>query len=151
MLPIASAGSLNSVQVADENAAGTTGLSVVIVDDDPNVLEPLCAYLQKSGLKVRGAQSADAALQLLGAAPADLVLSDVGMPGMDGVELCARLRAQFPTMPVILMTGRHSSTEHLDPAVCGAAAVLGKPFTMRQVLDLLARLLDRRPANGAGG
>lgn len=150
-LPLATAASAQPPSNSAEQGDAGQEMKVVIVDDDPNVLDPLCAYLRKSAVRVRGASSAEEALRLLKSAPADLVLTDVGMPGMDGVQLCERLRAEYPAMPVVLMTGRHSTTERLDAATCGAAAILGKPFTMRQVLDLLGRLLERRSSTDGSG
>jgi DNA-binding response OmpR family regulator len=113
-------------------------ISVLAVDDDPNVLGPLCAYLQRSGYAVRGARSASECLSAASTSLPDVVITDIAMPGMDGLELCRRLRRKHPHLPVVLMTGQ---TSDIDPALarkCGAAALLPKPFTMRQVLELLA-------------
>jgi signal transduction histidine kinase/tetratricopeptide (TPR) repeat protein len=111
---------------------------VVVVDDDPNVLGPLCGYLERSGYEVRGAGSAAEALSLAGMRPPAAVISDISMPGIDGLELCRRLQRVQPGVPIILMTGQTSDTDPVQVARVGAAALLPKPFTMRQVLELLA-------------
>ena len=74
-------------------------LSVVVVDDDPDVLTPLCSYLERSGFEVRGAASALDALSQVATAAPDCLISDIAMPGMDGLELCRKLKSQHPPYP----------------------------------------------------
>jgi signal transduction histidine kinase/ActR/RegA family two-component response regulator len=119
-------------------------LSVMVVDDDRDVREPLCAYLQRMGHSVRSAAGGVDALAQLAASPSDVVVSDVAMPGLDGLQLCARLRSEHPGLPVVLVSGTAS---HVEPELlteAGAAALLAKPFTMRQIEDLLFSLTERR-------
>src|SRR5206468_7986144 len=118
----------------------TRKLDVLVVDDDPDVRSPLCTYLQRSGLTVRGAGSgADGMVEAVNHAP-DIVITDIAMPGMDGIEFCRRLKKELPELPVVLMSGQASAIDQSQVRDVGAAALLAKPFTMRQVLDLLGSI-----------
>ena len=120
-------------------------LRVLIVDDDPDVLRPLCDYLSRSGLIVQAATSAGEAIELYQAAQPDIVVSDIAMPGMDGIELCSILRKAHPGLVVVLMSGQASDIEITRLRDLGATALLPKPFTMRQMLELL-QSVSRRSA-----
>jgi signal transduction histidine kinase/CheY-like chemotaxis protein len=124
-------------------SAGTRPSSrvrVLVVDDDPEVLSPLCAYLEGSGHTVVGANSGVAAMEKIADSNPDFVISDIGMPEMDGMEFCRRVHALRPHLPVVLMSGTASAIEPALVRAVGASALLAKPFTMRQVLDLLTAL-----------
>ncbi|MCC7137863.1 MAG: response regulator [Planctomycetes bacterium] len=139
LLPVATSASSEASIPAEQTLQAARSLSVVVVDDDPNVLDPLCSFLRRSGVNARAAFSATEALEAVAAEQPKAVISDIGMPGMDGLELCRRLRSSNPELPVILMSGRATSADAARVEEVGAAALLAKPFTMRQVLDLLAR------------
>jgi signal transduction histidine kinase/CheY-like chemotaxis protein/tetratricopeptide (TPR) repeat protein len=121
-------------------------LSVLIVDDDSDVLRPLCAYLERSGYAVAAAQSGEHALDLLREAAPDVLLTDIGMPAMDGLELCRRAIALDPQLPVVLMSGWASEVDPASARAAGAQALLAKPFAMQQVSDLLQRVTSRPPS-----
>lgn len=123
--------------------AGAPMARVLIVDDDADVLRPLCAYLERSGYAVVSAQDGGEALARLPASEPDVVLSDIGLPTMDGLELCRRLRAAHPNVPVVLMSGWASAVDPATAQSVGAFALLAKPFAMQQVTELLARLTRR--------
>jgi CheY-like chemotaxis protein/anti-sigma regulatory factor (Ser/Thr protein kinase) len=136
-LPIAS---LEPQKRAKEAPAARIRMKILVVDDDPDVLSPLCDYLSRSGFEVTGLPGGAEALVELQRVLPDLVLTDVAMPITDGIEVCRRTRVLRPGLPVVLMSGQASG---IDPAVvreAGAAALLAKPFTMRQVLDLIAQI-----------
>src|SRR5690606_30819090 len=82
---------------------------IMIVDDDPNVLSPLESYLQKSGFAVRALEGAALALKAADDDSPDLVISDIGMPGMDGIALCRELKKANPSLPIVLMSGQASA------------------------------------------
>jgi len=145
VVPAAPPSSIGTLEQLVLSPTPTKRLSVLVVDDDPDVLEPLCDYLRRSGIGVQGALNPEDALARLLHHPPDVVLSDVSMPGMTGIELCRRAKAVFPNLPVVLMTGRTSFTDPTRATESGASALLSKPFTMRQVLDLIARLGERSP------
>jgi CheY-like chemotaxis protein len=124
-------------------------LSVVVVDDDVNVLRPLCAYLQRAGFQVVSASDGSEGLRAVQERVPDVVPSDIGMPGMDGIELCRRLRQINSTLPIILMSGWASEVDQAAVHSAGARALLAKPFAMQQVTELLTtvarRAESRRP------
>ena len=79
--------------------------SILIVDDEHNTCEALTVILRREGHTVSSAASGDSALSYLQDFPADLVVSDVKMPGMDGLSLLSRLKSQYPGLPVVMMSG----------------------------------------------
>jgi signal transduction histidine kinase/FixJ family two-component response regulator len=112
-------------------------LRVLVVDDDPNVLQPLCDYLTLSGLCVTAVDGGHRALDCVAGFHPDVVVSDIAMPDMDGIDLCAALRVGNPRLPVVLMSGQASEVDLARVRSSGASALLPKPFTMRQILELL--------------
>jgi len=114
---------------------------IVIIDDEPITLKQLRRILEKEGYTVAAFSSPKRALQYIESSPCDLVVSDVRMPGMDGLELMTRVKARFPEMEVILITGYAS----LDGAVTatreGAFYYLEKPFTPDRVRDQVKEAL----------
>jgi two-component system C4-dicarboxylate transport response regulator DctD len=105
---------------------------VLLVEDDPVFRIPLRAVLAAQGFEVRMAESAEAAEDLLASEPVDIVLSDLGLPGMDGVTLASR----HPDTPFVLMTGSPpaETAAALPPAV---RARLGKPLDVPRLLAVL--------------
>src|SRR5271166_5091781 len=79
-------------------------MRILLVDDEQSLLMTLAANLELDGLDVTTAESGQRALELFESEPFDLVLSDIRMPGMNGVDLFRRIRAQRPECPVVLMT-----------------------------------------------
>jgi signal transduction histidine kinase/DNA-binding response OmpR family regulator/tetratricopeptide (TPR) repeat protein len=122
----------------------TRSLAVLVVDDDPNILSPLCAYLERTGYRVSGAGTGVDALSAAASMNPDIVISDIAMPGMDGIEFCRRLKQRLPQIPVVLMSGQASAIEPTRVRDAGAAALLPKPFTMRQVTQMLETLAVTR-------
>jgi CheY-like chemotaxis protein len=110
------------------------------VDDDSDVLRPLCSYLERSGYEVAAAHNGLEALDRIKREPPDVLLSDIGMPKMDGLELCRRAMAHDPHLPVVLMSGWASEVDPTKARAAGARALLAKPFAMQQVADLLRGL-----------
>jgi putative two-component system response regulator len=116
---------------------------VLIVEDDPRLREALEAQLESLGLWVTTADSAEAALEALEQAPVDLILTDVHMGAMSGVELCARVKAdsRFQLTPVIILT----AVSDLDARVAGLAAgaddFFPKPFNFVELRTRVAALL----------
>ena len=113
------------------------GLCVLLVEDNPQVREFAEGLLADLGCKVVSADSAEQALERLKAEEVDLILSDVVMPGMSGVELARRVREDHPTVPVLLATGY--SDEILKQG--SEFAVLSKPFGAAELSKALSSLL----------
>jgi DNA-binding NtrC family response regulator len=82
--------------------------TVLLVDDDPNVLDGLSRALRKEPYEIATAASAEAALALMDAQPVDVVVADQNMPGMNGTELLARIRASYPKTMRLMLTGAAS-------------------------------------------
>jgi DNA-binding NtrC family response regulator len=118
--------------------------TILVVDDEESLLLTLVANLELEGYQVIDASRGDQALQIVKSRRIDLVLSDIRMPGMDGVELARQIHAIDAELPVMLMTA--FAVEGLvDCAIReGAFTVLPKPFEVPQVLQALATAI-RRP------
>ncbi len=117
---------------------------ILIVDDEPSLLLTLAANLELEGLEVETAASGAIALELIKKQSFDLVLSDVRMPNMNGVELFREIHKLYPKLPVILMTA-FAMESLIEQAIReGAFTVLPKPFDVDQLLGTLLHAA-RRP------
>ena len=118
--------------------------TVLIVDDEPDLLELLRLMLERAGYRVAVAGDGHEALGRLAAAPCDLVLSDMLMPRLDGAGLATAMRADpaLRAIPLILMTAGHRA----PGAAVSHATFLPKPFDMGVLLATVARLLGPAPA-----
>jgi DNA-binding NtrC family response regulator len=118
-------------------------MRILIVDDEGSLLLTLVANLELEGFEVIGAQDPAAALRLVGEQDFDLVLTDIRMPGMNGIDLFRGIRSIRPNMPVILMTA-FAAESLIDEAVQeGVFAVLPKPFDIEHVIFALSRAISR--------
>jgi CheY-like chemotaxis protein len=107
---------------------------VLVVDDDPVVRKSYGRVLSGSkGYAVITAENADQALQRLQEQEYDLVVTDIRMPGMDGVALAERVRAQRPWLPVVIITGYGSSNSEQRARAAGVAAFVHKPLTPESI------------------
>ncbi|MDH5590421.1 MAG: response regulator, partial [Gemmatimonadota bacterium] len=115
---------------------------VLLVDDDPDVLRSLSRALETRHFHVRTAPSAQSALAAIAADPPHIVLSDVRMPSVDGIELLQILRSRVPDIHVILMSG-HDDLPVVSKAMGeGAADFLVKPLDLNQLWSVVERVLD---------
>ncbi len=117
---------------------------LVAIDDDVQMLELLRKVLGEHGYRVSVRTSAVAALKLLDEDPADVVLSDIRMPGMDGMRLLERVRKRAPDTIVILVTAFGSIGSAVEAMKRGAADYVTKPFKMDEVLIALDKALEHR-------
>jgi DNA-binding response OmpR family regulator len=118
---------------------------VLIVDDEPIVRDVLTRYLSKGGFRVDSAEDGEAALEQFAAEPPDLVLLDLMLPGVDGVEVFTRIRADHDT-PVIMLTARGEETDRVVGLEIGADDYIAKPFSPREVVARVRAVLRRSPA-----
>ena len=116
---------------------------VLIVDDDPNILEVLQTRLEASGFAVRTARGGEEALATHRETPADAIITDLRMPGVDGLELLHRLREFDREVPVILLTAHGSIPEAVRAMRDGAYDFLVKPYSGGDLVALLRRALER--------
>jgi DNA-binding NtrC family response regulator len=117
---------------------------ILIVDDDVSIRASLSEALAEAGLEVSTAESGEQALSLLTAQAPDLVLSDVRMGGISGIELLRLLRERKPGVDVVLMTAYDDMATVVDAMREGAVEFLVKPFELEGLLALLMRILDDR-------
>lgn len=116
---------------------------ILIADDESNIRNVLEFSLQAEGLDVIEAVSGDEALQLAAAEMPDLVILDVMMPGVGGVEVCRRLKADLRTarIPVILLTARSRGEDRKEGLAAGAQRYITKPFSPHKVVAVVRELL----------
>ena len=122
-------------------------MKILVVDDEPAVRESLRRALELEGYVVELADDGESALDRLGgSAQADAVILDVLMPGIDGLEVCRRLRAHDNAVPVLMLTARAEVDSRVAGLDAGADDYLPKPFALAELLARLRALL-RRAAN----
>ncbi len=116
--------------------------SILLVDDDRNIRRMLAVTLEASGHRVAEAESAENALELLETAPAEIVITDVRMAGMDGFKLLEAVKHKSPAMPVIMMTAYGSIPDAVEAMRFGAYDYLPKPFSAEQIRRVVARVVE---------
>lgn len=117
--------------------------TVLVVDDEPKVCELLRAYLERSGYGVLCASDGTSALEAAERRRPDLVLLDLNLPGMDGLEVCKALR-QRSTVPIIMITARDEEADRVVGLELGADDYVTKPFSPREVVARVKAVLRRR-------
>jgi two-component system response regulator BaeR len=116
---------------------------ILIVEDEPKIAGLLEDYLSSyGGYQCRTVQRGDEALSSFRAEPADLVLLDLMLPGLDGIEVCKRLRAES-TVPIIMLTARTEEIDRLLGLELGADDYICKPFSPREVVARVKAVLRR--------
>ncbi len=117
--------------------------TVLVVEDDAGTLEVTRRLLERSGFRIRAAEHAGAALAVLGRehAEIDLVLTDVMMPGMSGVELAARIGERWPALPVVMMSGYSDAEVRAKGALGRQRSLIEKPFTAAGLLSTVEAAL----------
>jgi two-component system OmpR family response regulator len=119
--------------------------SVLVVDDEPTIAEVLARYLTRAGYDTRIATDGVQALELAGIAPPDLVVLDIMLPGIDGIETFRRLRAAGVWTPILMLTARDAVRDRVEGLNSGADDYLVKPFSFEELLARV-RALARREA-----
>ncbi|GHG11945.1 response regulator transcription factor [Streptomyces zaomyceticus] len=133
--------------------AGALG-GVLVVDDDPTVSEVVAGYLERAGFAVRLAADGTAALRSAEELPPDLVVLDLMLPGMDGLEVCRRIRARETgarPVPVIMLTARGDEDDRILGLEVGADDYVTKPFSPRELVLRVRSVLRRAAAAAPAG
>ncbi len=121
---------------------------LLVVEDDDAISEPLVRALVREGHEVAHAASGEAALAEIEANDLDLLVLDVGLPGIDGIEVCRRVVERRPRPAILMLTARSSELDEVLGLDAGADDYLTKPFTL-SVLAARVRALLRRGEQGA--
>ncbi|HZC07323.1 MAG TPA: response regulator transcription factor [Ktedonobacterales bacterium] len=123
---------------------------ILIVDDEPNLIELLAGYLSREGYEIITADDGPRAVELARAQAPDLILLDVMLPGLDGVEVC-RLIRRFSDAYILMLTARAEEVDKLIGLSVGADDYVTKPFSPREVVARVKALLRRPRAQGQSG
>jgi DNA-binding response OmpR family regulator len=109
--------------------------TILVVDDNKGILELLILLLSKHGLSVISASSGNECLAIVKSRPVDLVILDVMMPVMDGLQVCQELRKITPSMPIILLTARDDMMTRAAAMDLGVSEFVAKPVNNRDLLN----------------
>lgn len=124
-------------------------MRILVVDDEPPIVELVRGYLSREGYEVLSAGDGPAALSTARSTPVDLVILDVMLPGLDGIEVCRQLRT-FSDAYVLMLTARGEEVDRVVGLSVGADDYLVKPFSPREMVARVKALL-RRPRVGRPG
>jgi len=124
-------------------------IKILIVDDEPPILEMVSAYLEKEGYEVLRAQDGPSGLKAARAHRPDLIILDLMLPGMDGIEVLTRLRRESDVY-VIMLTAKSEETDKIVGLSVGADDYITKPFSPRELVARVKAAL-RRIRGGGGG
>jgi DNA-binding response OmpR family regulator len=116
---------------------------ILVVEDEPAIADIIRMYLSKAGYGVHVERDGERALAAIGTLKPAAVLLDVGLPGMDGVEVCRRMRAEHDWTPVLFVTARDDEVDRIIGLELGADDYLTKPFSPRELVARVTGVLRR--------
>jgi DNA-binding response OmpR family regulator len=116
---------------------------VLLVEDDHDIAEPLARALGREGYEVSAAGDGRVALEAVLDAPPDLIILDIGLPGMNGLEVCRHVRLVHPNMPILMLTARDGELETVAGLDAGADDYVTKPFRLAVLLARVRAMLRR--------
>jgi two-component system CheB/CheR fusion protein len=121
------------------------GLCLLVIEDSDDTLEMLRKWLAVFGCQMEGVRSASEAMKAMAARKPDLVISDIGMPGVDGYAFIKEMRKSpdFQSVPAIALTGYSREEDRKLALASGYNAHIAKPAEMRQLVDLIKKLTGR--------
>ena len=125
--------------------------NIIIVEDDEDIADSIRYNLDREGFRVRVAVTGEAALNLILDGPPSLILLDLNLPGMNGFEICRRLRAESSTasIPILMLTARADETDKVLGLNMGADDYITKPFSMRELVARVNAALRRSEGSRA--
>lgn len=121
---------------------GCVPKTVLVVDDEPKIVEVVGDYLRNAGFMVTTAADGNGAVAAARARPPDLVVLDLGLPGLDGLDVARELRRASP-VPIVMLTARGDETDRVLGLELGADDYLVKPFSPRELLARVRAVLRR--------
>lgn len=122
--------------------------TILLVDDEPSILQLSRMYLEREGFEIQSAQDGLQALQAVERLKPALLVLDVMLPGLDGFEVCRRLRAANNPLPIIMLTARDEDIDKILGLELGADDYLTKPFNPRELVARVKAILRRADKNG---
>ncbi|MFW6075208.1 MAG: response regulator transcription factor, partial [Chloroflexota bacterium] len=126
---------------------------VLVVEDDPSIISMLRRGLSLEGYDVSVAETGDTALDRYGSTQPDMIILDIMLPGIDGVEVCRRIRERDGDVPILMLTARDDIDDRVTGLDAGADDYLVKPFAFPELLARIRALLrrhERSPADYVG-
>jgi DNA-binding response OmpR family regulator len=120
--------------------------AILVVDDDPTVADVVRRYLERAGMAVELAVDGPAALDAFERNPPDLVVLDLMLPGIDGLEVCKRMRHASPVLPIIMLTAMGEEVDRIVGLQLGADDYVTKPFSPRELVLRVQSVLRRTVA-----
>src|SRR5512147_2233296 len=124
-------------------------IRILLIDDDVRLHELLASYLDQNGFSVTVASDGKKGLAALEAGTFDAVLLDVMMPGLDGIEVCKRIRTKS-NIPIVMLTAKGDETDRVVGLELGADDYVAKPFSPRELLARLRAVLRRANPDASG-
>lgn len=121
--------------------------TILIIDDDPNIREIVGVALEDMGYVVVSVPDGESALSLAEQRVFDLFVLDIGMPGMDGMEVCRRLK-QTPlsaTTPIVFLTAQHELSQKISAFLKGGRRFITKPFDLKHLLEAIETVINSEP------
>ena len=137
-LPVLNEGASANLELGTENVATGTTARILVVEDDENIRCFLSMGLTEMGYEPLMTPSAEEALEVMKTKEFDLVLTDLGLPGMNGAELARVIKIQSPGKPVVLLTGWGEQIQAENQQLEGIASILAKPVTISKLASTLA-------------
>jgi DNA-binding response OmpR family regulator len=128
--------------------------SVLVVDDDETLGSVVADYLERGGHHARRVTDGESALRVLASDPIDLVILDIMLPAIDGLEVCRRARVSWPHLPIVMLTALGEAEERIAGLEVGADDYVTKPFSPRELMlriDSVLRRVQRVEPRPAGG
>ncbi len=122
---------------------------ILVIDDEPAVVDILVTCLREEGYGAVGAETSDEGLKLAILSRPELVLLDIALPGMNGIELLKRIRSIIPTTRVIMVSGNTDPVLVREALELGALAYVDKPFDFAYLKRVIAMALAKGFDNGA--
>jgi DNA-binding response OmpR family regulator len=121
--------------------------NVLLVEDEETLASLVGAYLAQEGFSVASVGSGEAALAEIAAGPVRLVVLDLNLPDMDGIDVCRRIRAHS-SVPVVMLTARDEEADRLAGLSAGADDYIGKPFSPKELVARMKAVLRRAEPTG---
>jgi DNA-binding response OmpR family regulator len=120
-----------------------TNRLILVVEDEPAIADVITLYLTRAGYRVRVERDGGVALEVIRAQRPAVIVLDVGLPGMDGIEVCRRLRSVQDWTPILFVTARDDEVDRVVGLELGADDYLTKPFSPRELVARVKSVLRR--------